>query len=41
MPKLSKKILDFNKMPARQPLNNGNKAMTNNSIIYDNIDKYY
>lgn len=41
MPKLSKALIPFNRMMARQPLQNINKAVTNDSIIYDNIDKYY
>ena len=41
MPKLSKQLVPFQKVPQRQPINNVNKAVTNDSIIYDNIDKYY
>mmetsp|Transcript_41049 Transcript_41049/g.30188 ORF Transcript_41049/g.30188 Transcript_41049/m.30188 type:complete len:119 (+) Transcript_41049:700-1056(+) len=41
MPKLSKQLIPFNKMLQRQPLSNVNRAVTNDSIIYDNIDKYH
>lgn len=41
MPKISKALLPFNKMLARKPIDNINRAITNDSIIYDNIDKFY
>lgn len=41
MPKLTKSCLSFQKMPQRKPLELINRAQTNDSIIYDNIDKYY
>mmetsp|Transcript_41291 Transcript_41291/g.39767 ORF Transcript_41291/g.39767 Transcript_41291/m.39767 type:complete len:207 (-) Transcript_41291:28-648(-) len=40
MPKISKQLIPFNKMLTRQPINNINKAVTNDSVIYDNIDKF-
>lgn len=41
MPKLSKKLIPFSKVPQRKPLEIVNKAVTNDSTVYDNIDKYY
>ena len=41
MPHLSKMVIPFNKVPARKPIDNVNRAVTNDSIIYDNIDRYY
>lgn len=40
MPTLSKMIIPFHKVPSRKPLENNKSAVTN-SIIYDNIEKYY
>lgn len=33
--------MPFQKIPDRKPIDNINKAVTNDSTIYDNIDKYY
>lgn len=41
LPKLSKNLIPFTRMVARKPINNINRAITNDSIIYDNIDKFY
>lgn len=41
MPKLSKKLIPFSKIPNRKPLEIVNKAVTNDSTVYDNIDRYY
>eukprot|EP00347_Sterkiella_histriomuscorum_P015307 403357518 len=41
MPKLSKQLIPFQKIPERKPIDNINKAVTNDSTVYDNIDKYY
>lgn len=41
MPKLSKQLIPFQKIPERRPIDNINKAITNDSTVYDNIDKYY
>jgi hypothetical protein len=41
MPKLSKQLVPFQKIPERKPIDNINKAVTNESTVYDNIDKYY
>ena len=41
MSPLSKLLIPFNKSLQRKPLDNINRAVTNDSIIYDNIDKYY
>ena len=41
MPKLSKQLIPFNKNLTRQPILNINKAVTNDSVIPDNIHKYH
>lgn len=41
MPKLSKSLIPFQKVPDRKPINNVNKAVTNDSTVYDNIDRFY
>jgi hypothetical protein len=41
MPKLSKKLIPFSRIPDRKPIDNINRAVTNDSVVYDNIDKYY
>lgn len=41
MPKLSKALIPFNKIPERKAINNINKAVTNDSTVYDNIDRYF
>lgn len=41
MPKLSKQLVPFQKIPDRKGIDNVNKAVTNDSCNYDNIDRYY
>jgi hypothetical protein len=41
MPRLSKAGIGFEKILQRKPINNINKAVTNDTIIYDNIDRFF
>ena len=41
MPKLTCDGIKFEKIPQRKPINNVNKAITSDSTVYDNIDRFF
>jgi|JI9StandDraft_2_1071091.scaffolds.fasta_scaffold131072_2 hypothetical protein len=41
LPAQKKLLVGFEKIPQRKPINNINKAVTGDSTVHDNIDKYY